>query len=104
MIHNRLDHGMPLAIDASLRYGLGMQGTRPLTSRTCGAARPTTRTASTASRRRRSRTRACLDAGCGRTRTVDYLYYVRRPNSVRHFFTADEEEFCAKAMEYGYGC
>jgi len=35
---------------------------------------------------------------------VDYLYYVRKPNSLRHFFTADEEEFCRKAREYGYGC
>ena len=36
---------------------------------------------------------------------VDYLYYLRRPNSLRHFFTASEEEFCAKAIEYGYkGC
>ena len=33
VIHNRLDQGMPLAIDASLRYGLGVQGTRPLTVR-----------------------------------------------------------------------
>jgi UPF0755 protein len=36
---------------------------------------------------------------------VDYRYYLRRPNSLRHFFTASEKEFCAKAIEYGYeGC
>ncbi len=36
---------------------------------------------------------------------VDYLYYVRKPDGVHHFFTADEDEFCAKAVEYGYpGC
>ena len=26
------------------------------------------------------------------------------PNTIRHFFTADEEEFCRKAREFGYGC
>ena len=35
---------------------------------------------------------------------VDYLYYVRKPDGVHHFFTADEQEFCEKAREYGYGC
>ena len=36
---------------------------------------------------------------------VDYLYYVRIPGTTRHFFTADEAEFCAKAVEYGFkGC
>jgi cell division protein YceG involved in septum cleavage len=35
---------------------------------------------------------------------VDYLYYVRKPDDKHHFFTADEEEFCRKAREYGYGC
>jgi hypothetical protein len=31
------------------------------------------------------------------------LYYLRRPRSVRHFFTASEAEFCRKAEEWGYG-
>ena len=36
--------------------------------------------------------------------SVDYLYYVRRPDKIHHFFTADDEEFCRKAREYGYSC
>jgi len=32
----------------------------------------------------------------------NYLYYLRRPRTVRHFFTASEEEFCAKARAWGY--
>ncbi|MGH3063650.1 MAG: hypothetical protein ACRDMK_04865 [Gaiellaceae bacterium] len=32
----------------------------------------------------------------------NYLYYLRRPGTVRHFFTASEEEFCAKAREWSY--
>src|SRR5688572_20248897 len=31
VIFNRLDRGMPLRIDASLRYGLGIQGTKSIT-------------------------------------------------------------------------
>jgi peptidoglycan lytic transglycosylase G len=36
--------------------------------------------------------------------SVDYLYYVRKPDEIHHFFTADDEEFCRKAREYGYSC
>ena len=32
VIWNRLAKGMPLGIDATLRYGLGIQGTRPITA------------------------------------------------------------------------
>jgi UPF0755 protein len=35
---------------------------------------------------------------------VDYLFFVRKPNSVRHFFTASEAEFLRKACEFGFGC
>ena len=33
-----------------------------------------------------------------------YLYFVRKPDKIHHFFTASESEFLAKACEYGYGC
>jgi UPF0755 protein len=106
VIYNRLERGMPLAIDASLRYGLGVQGTRPLkqshlrsntpynTHRFKGLPPTPITNPGVASMR-----------AAAKPANVDYLYYVRKPNSVRHFFTADEQEFCAKALEYGYrGC
>jgi len=34
---------------------------------------------------------------------VDYLYFVRTPDKVHHFFTASETLFCVKSLEYGYG-
>ena len=55
-IYNRLKAEMPLAIDATLRYGLGIPRDPP----------------------------------------------AHAPGTVRHFFTAGEEEFCAKAREWGY--
>ena len=35
---------------------------------------------------------------------VDYLYFVRKPDRIHHFFTASEKEFYAKACENGFGC
>ena len=35
---------------------------------------------------------------------VDYLFFVRKPDKIHHFFTASESEFFAKACEYGFGC
>lgn len=103
VIYNRLKADMPLAIDATLRYGLGIPGTRPLT-------RAHLRSRSRYNTRRYkglpptpignpgvpSMRAAARPAG------RNYLYYLRRPGTVRHFFTASEEEFCAKAREWGY--
>jgi UPF0755 protein len=106
VIHNRLDRGMPLAIDASLRYGLGVQGTRPLTAAHLRSSSPynTHRFKGLPPTPITNPGLPSMRAAASPAR-VDYLYYLRRPNSVRHFFTASEEEFCAKALEYGYeGC
>jgi UPF0755 protein len=103
VIYNRLKAEMPLAIDATLRYGLGISGTRPLTREQL---------------RSRSRYNTRLYKGlpptpignpgvpsmraAARPAGRNYLYYLRRPGTVRHFFTASEEEFCARAREWGY--
>jgi UPF0755 protein len=105
VIWNRLRKGMPLSIDATIRYGLGVPGTRPLTRTQLADPTPyNTRIhkglppTPIANPGLASMRAAAAPAG------VDYLYYVRKPNSVHHFFTADEAEFCEKAKEYGYGC
>jgi UPF0755 protein len=106
VVVNRLERGMPLGIDATLRYGLGIQGTRPITRAQLRSDSPYNT----------HRFRGLPPTPIGnpgvpsmraaaRPANVDYLYYVRKPGSLRHFFTADEAEFCAKAVEYGYrGC
>jgi UPF0755 protein len=106
VIHNRLDRGMPLGIDASLRYGLGVEGTRPLTAAHLRSSSPynTHRFAGLPPTPITNPGLPSLRAGAAPA-GVNYLYYLRRPNSLRHFFTASEAEFCAKALEYGYeGC
>jgi UPF0755 protein len=105
VIYNRLKQRMPLGIDATLRYGLGIQGTRPLTRKHLASNSPYNT--------RRFQGLPPTPIGnpgipsmraAARPAAVNYLYYVRKPNSLRHFFTADEEEFCRKAREYGYDC
>jgi UPF0755 protein len=105
VIHNRLERGMPLAIDATLRYGLGIPGTRPLTKAHLASDSPYNT--------RRFKGLPPTPIGnpgvpsmraAARPAAVDHLYYVRKPDGVHHFFTADEEEFCRTAREYGYDC
>jgi UPF0755 protein len=104
VIYNRLEKDMPLAIDATLRYGLGVPGTRPLTKKQLQSSTPYNT--------RRFKGLPPTPIGnpgvpsmraAARPAPRNYLYYLRKPNSLRHFFTADEEEFCEKVREYGYG-
>jgi UPF0755 protein len=103
VIYNRLKARMPLGIDATLRYGLGIPGTRPLTKKHLQSRSPyNTR------RYRGLPPTPIANPGVPSMRAAarpagrNYLYYLRRPGSIRHFFTASEAEFCAKAREWGY--
>jgi peptidoglycan lytic transglycosylase G len=105
-VYNRLARGMPLGIDATLRYGLGIQGTRPITGAQLRSDTPynTHRFKGLPPTPIGNPGLPSIRAAA-RPATVDYLYYVRKPDKRHHFFTADEQEFCAKAKEYGYpGC
>jgi UPF0755 protein len=104
VIYNRLRNGMPLGIDATLRYGLDVPGTEPLkrshiqsnnaynTRRRLGLPPTPISNPGLASMR-----------AAARPASVDYLYFVRKPDGVHHFFTASESDFCQKSLEYGYG-
>jgi UPF0755 protein len=105
VIENRLERGMPLGIDATLRYGLGIQGTRPLTKAQLASDSPyNTRRFKGLPPTPIGNPGLASMRAAARPAKVDYLYYVRKPDKVHHFFTADEDEFCAKAEEYGYSC
>ena len=104
VIYNRLDRDMPLGIDATLRYGLGVPGNRPLTRRQLQSnSRYNTRRFKGLPPTPIGNPGVPSMRAAARPAAVDYLYYLRRPNSIRHFFTADEEEFCQKVREWGYG-
>jgi UPF0755 protein len=104
VIYNRLDRNMPLGIDATLRYGLGIPGTRPLTKAQLESDSPyNTRRFTGLPPTPIGNPGLPSMQAAAHPAAVDYLYYVRIPGTVRHFFTADYDEFCAKVAEYGYG-
>jgi UPF0755 protein len=105
VIYNRLRDGMPLGIDATIRYGLDVPGTEPLRQSHLQSDNPYN-----------TRNRTGLPPtpianpglpsiqAAANPANVDYLYFVRKPDNIHHFFTASESEFFQKACEYGYGC
>jgi UPF0755 protein len=104
VIYNRLEKNMTLGIDATLRYGLGIPGNRPLTARQLRSNSPYN------TRRHKGLPPTPIGnpgvpsmRAAARPAPRNYLYYLRRPNSISHFFTADEEEFCRRVREWGYG-
>jgi len=104
VIHNRLDRGMPLGIDATIRYGLGIPGTRPLRREHLQSDSPyNTRRFEGLPPTPIANPGLASIRAAARPADVDYLFFVRKPDSVHHFFTANEAEFCRKSLEYGYG-
>ncbi len=105
VIYNRLHARMPLGIDATIRYGLDIPGTRSLTKKALASDNPYN-----------TRNRPGLPPtpianpglpsiqAAAHPADVDYLYFVRRPDKRHHFFTADENVFLRKVCEYGFGC
>jgi UPF0755 protein len=96
---------MPLGIDATLRYGLHiaptqsilesqLQSDNPYNSRRIPGLPPT----------------PIANPGLASIRAaahpakVDYLYFVRKPDKVHHFFTASDTAFAQYECAHGYGC
>jgi UPF0755 protein len=95
---------MPLGIDATIRYGLDVPGTESLKQSDIESSSPynTRRRLGLPPTPISNPGLASMRAAADPAR-VDYLYFVRKPSSVKHFFTASESEFCQKSLEYGYG-
>jgi len=106
VIYNRLRNRMPLGIDATVRYGLNIPGTESLTKAALRSPSPY----NTRIHKGLPPTPianpglASIRAAANPARGVDYLYYVRKPKSLSHYFTADEHAFLRKVCEYGYAC
>ena len=105
VIYNRLKAGMPLGIDATIRYGLNVPGTESL--RESHLSNPTpynTRLHTGLPPTPIANPGLASMQAAANPAAVDYLFFVRKPDKVHHFFTASESEFYAKACEYGFGC
>ncbi len=100
VVYNRLRAGMPLQIDATLRYGLDILPTEPITKEHLASDSPYN-----------SRIRTGLPPtpianpglasmqAAAQPAKVDYIYFVRKPDCRSHFFTASAAEFEAYTRE-----
>lgn len=104
VIYNRLRAGMPLGIDATIRYGRNVPGTEPLKESDIESDDPynTRRRPGLPPTPISNPGLASMRAAANPAR-VDYLYFVRKGDSTRHFFTASVSDFCQKSLEYGFG-
>jgi UPF0755 protein len=105
VIYNRLAAGMPLGIDATIRYGLDVPGTEALRVSQLESDNPyNTRNRTGLTPTPIANPGLASMQAAAHPAEVDYLFFVRKPDKVHHFFTASESEFYAKACEYGFGC
>jgi len=104
VIYNRLHAGMPLGIDATLRYGLNIQPTESIHQSQLQSDSPY----NTRKRRGLPPTPianpglASLQAAAHPAK-VKYLYFVRKPDKKHHFFTSSYKAFQQYANAHGYG-
>jgi UPF0755 protein len=104
VVYNRLHAGMPLQIDATIRYALHVPGTKALTQ--SDLANPTpynTRLHAGLPPTPISNPGLPSLRAAAHPAKVDYLYFVAKPDRKHHFFTASAEEFQRYLAEHGYG-
>jgi peptidoglycan lytic transglycosylase G len=100
VVYNRLRAGMSLGIDATLRYGLSIPPTEPITLAHLASDSPYN-----TSNRTGLPPTPIANPGLASTQDaahpadVDYLYFVRKPDCRSHFFTASAAEFDAYSRE-----
>jgi peptidoglycan lytic transglycosylase G len=104
VIYNRLRNRMPLGIDATIRYGRDVPGTEPLKESDLESNDPynTRKRLGLPPTPISNPGLASIRAAANPAR-VNYLYFVRKPDGVHHFFTASQSAFCQKSLEYGFG-
>jgi UPF0755 protein len=96
VIYNRLHQRMPLGIDATLRYGLGIPPTQAITKQDLASNSPynTRKLPGLPPTPIANPGLASIEAAAHPAK-VDYLYFVRKPDCRSHFFTASIDEFDA---------
>jgi UPF0755 protein len=103
VIYNRLKAGMKLGIDATLRYGLDIPPTESIRQSQLDSDNPynTRKLPGLPPTPIASPGLASLQAAAHPAR-VNYLFFVRKPDKVHHFFTASEREFINYKNAHGY--
>jgi UPF0755 protein len=104
VIYNRLHDGMPLQIDATTRYGLNVPPTQPLLESQLHSSNPyNTRVVPGLPPTPIANPGLASIRAAAHPAKVDYLYFVRKPDKVHHFFTASKSAFDAYAAAHGFG-
>jgi uncharacterized YceG family protein len=103
VIYNRLHAGMPLGIDATIRYALNVPGTQSLRESQLQNPTPynTRLHAGLPPTPIGNPGLASLQAAAHPAK-VDYLYFVRKPDKVHHFFTSSYAAFQNYANAHGF--
>jgi UPF0755 protein len=103
VIYNRLRAGMTLGIDATIRYGLNVPATEPLRESQLEDPNPyNTRKHTGLTPTPIANPGLASMQAAAHPANVDYLYFVRKPDKVHHFFTASAQEFENYKNTHGY--
>jgi len=105
VIYNRLHAHMNLGIDATTRYGLHVPGTKSLTESELNSSNPyNTRNPhvlglppTPIANPGLASIQAAAHPAAG-----DWLYFVRKPDRVHHYFTANYNDFLKHEQQYGF--
>ena len=104
VIYNRLKAGMTLGIDATLRYGLDIPPTESIRQSQLDSDNPyNTRKLPGLPPTPIANPGLASMQAAAHPAQVDYLFFVRKPDKVHHFFTASEAEFLQYLADNGYG-
>jgi UPF0755 protein len=105
VIYNRLHERMNLGIDATTRYGLHVPGTQALRQSQLDSDNPyNTRNPNIVGLTPTPIANPGLASiqAAAHPAKVNYLYFVRKPDKVHHYFTRDYQDFVNHQIQYGY--
>jgi UPF0755 protein len=105
VIYNRLHAHMTLGIDATLRYGLHIPSTQSILQSQLDSNNPyNTRKLPGLPPTPIANPGLASIQAAAHPAHVNYLYFVRKPDLVHHFFTASGSAFAHYLCAHGYGC
>ena len=105
VIYNRLHAHMPLGIDATLRYGLHIPPTKSILQSQLDSSNPyNSRKVPGLPPTPIANPGLASIQAAAHPAQVKYLYFVRKPDKVHHFFTASDTAFAQYECAHGYGC